>query len=140
MYSNPELEKKIYAHEGIRQWVYFDSLGNATIAIGRCIAHGNEGISVDEAFYLLRNDIDKCYRSLSEYVWFKYLNDVRQGVLIELCFNIGLGGLLEFQGMIHALEAKDYATAAKEMLASRWATQVHQRANDMAAWMEKGSY
>jgi lysozyme len=110
-----------------------------TIGVGRNIE--NIGISHDEAMYLLGNDIDRCVRELSHYDWFICLDDVRQGVLIELNFNIGLSRLLGFKKMIAALNSKDYVMAGAELLDSRWAIQVGKnRSNDMANRMISGEY
>lgn len=140
-YLNPELEKKIAAHEGYKQFLYYDSLKNATVGIGRCIELGKDGISLDEAYYLLRNDIDRCYRSLCTYPWFNAINDVRQGVIIEMTFNMGLAGLLQFKNMIEALGKKDFISASEEILNSKEASQIGNiRALDMADRMKYGNY
>lgn len=140
MYKNPRLEQKIEEHEGKKRFVYFDSLNIATVGIGRAIAPGTNGLSDDECYYLLRNDIDRVYQALKDYDWFSKQNDVVQGVLIELGFNIGVNGLLAFKKMIAALQKDDYITAAKEMLDSKWASQVHGRSTDMADRMRLGRY
>ncbi len=89
----------------------------------------------------MRNDIDRLYRELSNYSWFKGLNDARQGVIIELAFNIGINGLLGFKRMIAALEPLNPPLAAKEMLDSKWAEQVGKnRSQDMASRMREGRY
>ena len=70
MYSDPKLEEKIVQHEGIRKFVYTDTMGFSTVGIGRNISETGEGLSVDECFYLLRNDIDRCAKELSNLQWF----------------------------------------------------------------------
>lgn len=141
MYKNPKLEQIIEGHEGKKKYVYFDSLKIATIGIGRAIAPGTNGISDEECYYLLRNDINRIYDVLNNYEWFSKQNDVVQGVLIELAFNIGINGLLNFKKMLAALDADDYVLAAKEMLDSKWASQVgSNRSNNMADRMKLGRY
>lgn len=142
MYKNENLEHKLIEHEGIRKSAYQDSMGYWTIGAGRLIdARKNAGLSIDEIFYLLRNDIDRTYQALVNYSWFKSLCDVRQGVLIELAFNVGVNGLLGFKRMIAALEPLNPALAAKEMLDSAWAKQVGEaRSKDMAQRMQLGRY
>ncbi len=119
MYSDPKLEQKITEHEGIRKYAYLDTAGKTTVGIGRNLSQGGEGLSVDECFYLLRNDINRIYRALTLYEWFKRLSDVRQGVIIEIAFNIGIDGLLRFKNMIIALASNQYGSAAKEFLDSK---------------------
>lgn len=141
MYSNPSLEHKLIEHEGMKKYAYQDSRGNLTIGIGRCIEPGNEGLTVDECFYLMRNDIDRLNRELSIYDWYKTQDEVRQGVLIEMAFNVGVAGLLGFKRFIEALKPINAPLAASEMLNSLWATQVGPtRANDMASRMRNGRY
>jgi lysozyme len=53
-------------------------------------------------------------------------------------FNLGITKLLEFKDMITALEKKDYTSAAKAVLDSVWAKQVHQRATDVALMISEG--
>jgi lysozyme len=47
------------------------------------------------------------------------------GVIIEMIFNMGKSGVLEFEKMLKALKNKDYDKAADEMLDSDWAAQVN---------------
>ena len=46
--------------------------------------------------------------------------------------NLGPSGLLGFKKMHKALANKDYITASAEMLDSRWATQVGNRAIELS--------
>ena len=62
----------------------------------------------------------------------------RQRVLLNMCFNLGSGGLLEFRKSLAAMERGDFETAAREMKASKWATQVGDRADRLAALMRSG--
>jgi lysozyme len=99
------------------------------------------GISPDEALYLLKNDIDRCVVDVGRNIpeWKKH-NDCRQNVLVEMCFNMGINRMLRFKKMLAALQKNDYATAADEMLNSKWATQVGNRAQTMAQMMRTGKF
>jgi len=55
-----------------------------------------------------------------------------------MAYNLGLGGLNKFQNMIKAIDDGDYSKAASEMLASRWASQVGDRAERLAKLMRTG--
>ena len=87
---------------------------------------------------MLRNDIKEVCQRLSHYTWYTELDCVRQRVIVDMVFNLGLGGFLRFQKTIAALEKHDYCEAAKEMLDSRWASQVGQRAERLAQMMRSG--
>ncbi len=58
---------------------------------------------------------------------FDQLNPVAQRVVVNMTFNMGVKKMTGFKKMLQALSRFDYRTAAKEMLQSRWAKQVHDR-------------
>ena len=133
------LEKELINHEGIRLFPYKCSSGFLSIGVGRNIQQ--MGITKDEAMYMLRNDIERCRKELSNFDWFLDIDTVRQDVLIELCFNIGLTRLLLFKKMISALKKKDYDEASAQLLDSRWSTQVGpSRSSRMAHRLYNGKY
>ena len=68
------------------------------------------------------------------------LNTVRQDVLINMTYNMGLVGLLKFKKMLLALEKKDYQKASIEMLDSKWKDDVGNRAQELATQMMTGVY
>ena len=68
------------------------------------------------------------------------LNEVRQFVLVDMCFNMGLGKLCTFKKMLSAMANGDYYTAANEALASKWAVQVGRRARELAEMLKTGEY
>ncbi len=139
---DPRLRDRIVEHEGMKRFVYNDSLGLATIGIGRCIdPNKGSGLTVDECFYLLANDIESATKQLQPYPWYQIQDTVRAGALIELVFNLGLSGLLKFVKMISAMEAKNYSLAAKELKDSTWFTQVGpKRGNDLVERIRNGQY
>src|SRR5690554_394255 len=128
-----KLEKTLARHEGLRLKPYLDTVGKLTIGYGRNL--DDVGISQEEALSMMRNDIVVSRRELSQYGWFKRLDENRQGVLINMHFNLGLPRLLTFRKMIAALEKGDYNEASEQMLDSRWAVQVGNRAVELAREM-----
>ena len=72
--------------------------------------------------------------------WIDKLTPARQAALINMAFNLGIGGLLGFKNTLAAIEQGDYVRAARGMLASKWATQVHGRADELAAQMRTGEW
>jgi len=56
-------------------------------------------------------------------------------VLIEMVFQLGVGGVSKFKKMWSALQEQDYNKASIEMLDSRWAKQTPSRANSLASIM-----
>jgi lysozyme len=133
----PEFVKMLKADEGYRKYSYHDTLGNLTVGYGRAI--DIVGVSEEEASFLLQNDINKAEEDLIRFMpCYKNLDSIRQQTLCMMAFNMGIYHLLQFKGMIAALEVKNYPEAAKEMLASLWAKQVGLRAHRLANLMESG--
>lgn len=139
-----DLVEMIKRHEGTgpvvngRFMMYKDSLGIWTAGFGRNIQE--RGFSKDEAELMLANDIRTATDELHQFEWFRELDTVRQAVIINMNFNLGLTRLRGFRQMIVAIERGDYAQAAVEMLDSKWRDQVGARAVELAELMRKGGY
>lgn len=124
-------------HEGMRKFPYKCTGGKLTIGIGRNL--DDRGITEEEADYLLSNDIDDFEDRLTrEIPWMVGLDPIRQRVLIDMAFNLGVPGLLKFKRTLAAIRGKEYDRAAGMMLDSRWATQVGQRAKRLSHMMATG--
>jgi len=133
------LREQLIRDEGLRLKAYRDTEGHLTIGVGRNL--DAVGLYPDEVDYLLDNDL----RRIKDHVltglpWTVKLDEARFGVLLNMCFNLGLRGLLQFRQMLGAVEAGDWARAAEEMLDSKWAGQVGQRAERLAKQMESGEW
>jgi lysozyme len=136
------------AEEGLRLVVYDDFngavirpgtkvIGHPTIGTGRCL--DTNGITAEEADYLLSNDIAKVSAQLDAALpWWRGLTPARQAVLASMVFQMGLKGTLGFTQTLAAVRAGAYAAAATRMLASTWAKQTPARVERLAAMMRKG--
>ena len=134
------LEDQLRRDEGERLSAYQDHLGFWTIGIGRLIdSRRGGGISTDESTMLLRNDIARIRVELLQRLpWFVHLDSMRQGVLMNMAFQLGINGLMAFQQMLAKVQGGDYAAAADQMLQSKWATQTPERAKRLAIQMRDG--
>lgn len=133
----------LLVHEGKKRFVYRCTSNALTIGVGRNIDpnKGGIGLSDDEILYMLRNDIKRVYDELdSNLPWFKDLDDVRQDVLSDMCFNMGISRLLNFRKMLAAVELGLYDRASDELLNSKYAEQVKGRALKLARMMKEGKY
>ena len=130
------IEDQLILHEGLKLKPYRCTAGKLTIGVGRNL--DDKGITCDEAMMLLRNDIEEITGQLERHSWYVALGPVRRKVLIDMAFNLGMGGLLGFQKMIEALERGDYERAADEMVNSRWYGQVGERGRRLEAMMRTG--
>jgi len=139
-----KLAEQLKRHEGAitkdgRHFPYICPANKMTIGYGRNIEE--RGISEDEAEYLLNNDIKLSKAELTKaFPWFNKLAAERQAVLINMHFNIGLARLKGFAKALAAIERGDYKAASLEMLDSKWARLVGNRATELAKQMETGQW
>ena len=132
------LVEMLKRHEGLRLKPYLCTADKLTIGYGRNLE--SMGISLYEAEVMLVSDIERCYNELEVFEWFINLDMVRQEAMVDLLFNLGLPRFLGFKKMIKHLSNKDYSQAAAELLNSRYAIQVGDRANELAYMLERGEY
>lgn len=136
-----DLERQLRGDEGVRRCVYKDSLGYDTIAVGRLVDSRKPGAGLrdDEITYLLHNDIDDRINALMKALpWFQNLDDARQGVLLNMSFQLGVDGLLAFKNTLAAVQGGRYDEAAFDMTQSKWAQQTPERAKRLSEQMRTG--
>ena len=135
-----QLTKDLIRDEGFVSHAYEDTEGYITIGIGRMIDEKlRGGITLDEAEYLLTNDISRVMRELNRnYPWWREMSEPRQRALANMCFNLGITRLSKFKKMLAALQIEDYEKAVIEALDSKWAKDVGHRANRIAALIRDG--
>lgn len=137
-------------HEGERLKPYRCTAGKLTIGVGRNLDDRgltsdemaylfSGGITADQSAYLLNNDIDSHWTELLNHLpWVETLDEVRQRVMLDMAFNLGIFGLLTFHRTLGHIKAGNYALASSAMLDSKWARQVGQRARRLATMMKTG--
>lgn len=131
------MTRQLRLHEGERLKPYRCTAGKLTIGVGRNLE--DRGITAQESAMLLANDIATEERALFEALpWASGLDEVRQRVLLDMAFNMGIATLLEFKLTLGAIQAGQYERAASMMLDSRWAKQVGQRADRLSRMMATG--
>ena len=132
------IKDQLVRHEGLRLKPYRCTAGKLTIGIGRNLE--DRGISQKEAYAMLERDIldfeQQLFNEIPEV--YNKLDEVRQSVLLNMCFNLGIKGLLEFKNTLAFIDAGDWERAANGMLASKWAKQVGMRAIELSELMRKG--
>ena len=126
----------IKRHEGFRQYPYKCTAGKLTIGYGRNL--DDVGISKAEAEYLLDMDLDKHTEELDKVITWAVPKDV-YAVLVDMHYNLGHERFMQFRKMLECLKKLDFKGAAKEMLESKWAKQVPNRAAELANIMEKAN-
>lgn len=157
-YDRATLAVELVRDEGERLQVYRCTENKLTIGVGRnlddvgisaqetrqlgittrsCIA---TGITRTQSRALLDSDIDRCEADLDRRLpWWRTLDPVRQRILLNMCFNLGIKGLEGFVNTLAMIKAGRYADAAVNMLKSKWAGQVGARARRLSAMMRIGA-
>jgi lysozyme len=131
------LKKQLSKHEGLRLKPYKDTKGHLTIGVGRNL--DALGISLEEAMLLLENDIEWVLDDLdSNLSWWRTQSEDRQLAMADMCFNLGIKGLLTFKNTLRYWQRGEYDKAADGILDSLYAKQVGQRAKTIAEMVRKG--
>ena len=115
-----------------------DKKGHLTGGVGRnfdAVALGE-----DEIDLMLDNDIRNTKFMLNKYLpWSNQIDDVRQEVLLNMCFNMGIGRLMGFSNMIAAAQRGDWDVAADELMDSDYGRGVTKlRAKRLATQLKTG--
>lgn len=132
-----QLEDELIRDEGLRLRPYRCTGGALTIGVGRNL--DVRGIRDDEARFMLHNDMAEVWTDLKRVMpWVEQLNDARQRVLVNMAFNLGTNGLVQFRKTLAAVKAGQYERAAEMMLDSLWADQVGARAQRLSRMMATG--
>ena len=133
------IKKQLIRDEGDVPYAYQDSLGYLTIGVGFLIDKRKGGRLPDavRAFWL-DYEINKATTELEKRLpFFSELSQVRKDTLINMAFNLGVNGLLNFKKTIALMAGGKHSEASREMLDSRWARQVGQRADRLSQqWRE----
>lgn len=123
-----DLKEMLIKNEGMELKIYRCGSQKLTIGAGRNIE--DNGISIDEAELMLKNDMDSVFADLDRNIpfWQSMPYNVRL-VLADMCFNLGINRLLKFTKMLEAMEERDFELAGEELLDSTYAVQVKKRAD-----------
>lgn len=133
----PKAIALIQQHEGLRLTPYKDSVGVLTVGYGHNL---EKPITEAEAHRLLEQDLQETLVDCRKLHWFHTLDDVRQAVIINMVFNLGITRFKRFVKTIEYIEKQQYFMAASEMLNSKWAKQVKGRAIDLSYMMRTGEW
>ena len=132
-----ELREQLKIDEGVKHEVYKDHLGYPTFGIGHLIVEGDEEygkpvgtpVSEDRVYAVFNKDVRTFVREAEKvFPTLLDLPETAQQVIVNMAFNMGAPRLSKFKKFIAGVNAGDWKTAAVEMMDSRWATQVGDRA------------
>lgn len=138
------LKKELIEDEGIKYEVYLDHLGYKTFGIGHlCKATDPENdfevgqeVSKERVDECFSNDIDKVIEDcIVLYDDFYTLPDEAQLIIANMMFNLGRPRLTNFVRMRKAVNEHNWQEAKIQMLNSKWARQVPNRAKRLSERM-----
>lgn len=146
--NNENLQKliaELRRDEGVRYSPYNDTKGIPTVGVGHNLnakplpSGWKYPLNDTQVNSLLDDDLEDVFHDLDRNLpWWTDLNDVRQRVIANMAFNLGITKLLGFRNTLVAMRQGKYDAAADGMLASAWAAQVKGRAQRLADMMRKG--
>lgn len=135
------LGARLAIEEGDSLVAYLDSMGILTIGKGHnCIAKPVIGVTkvgdritpeLEQALFVA-DMLEVCAELDRHLPWWRSLDDARQNVMLDLCFNMGITTLLTFHHTLLDIREGEYAAAADQMRHSKWHAQVGNR----AVWLE----
>jgi len=130
------LTKWLELDEGCKLKPYYCTAGKLSIGVGRNLE--DTGITRAEAQFMLEGDIVRLMKELDElFPEWRDLSETRQMVVLNMCFNMGTFGFLNFKRTIAYMRAEEFSKAADEMLRSQWADQVGDRAKRLSDAMRE---
>jgi len=139
--SYNDLKARIKEHEGFVPKIYKDQLGFKTIGFGHLVLETDrfkEGVTykkkdLEEVF---DSDFNTAKSNANQLISGLPIHHQAKCVIIEMVFQLGIGGVSKFKKMWKALKQNDYQTASEEMLDSRWAKQTPKRVEELSSVMK----
>lgn len=133
--------EQLIRHEGRRNEAYQCPAGRWTIGVGHNIEARGLTIGDELIDLLFHEDVADALKDATVFCkQFNELSPHRQAVLVNMAFQLGLGGLMKFVRFRAALASGDYPLATVEMLNSKWAREdTPARAMELAEIMRRGA-
>ena len=125
------LIESIKKHEGYVGVVYKDSLGIDTIGYGFAIK--DLELDADVCDIILERKLKALHDMIKiKFKWYCYMPQEIKDVVIEMCYQLGVGGFSKFKKTIAYLQNQQFHDASVEMLDSLWAKQTPNRAKELS--------
>ncbi len=121
-----EVKQMLVRHEGIRIFPYKCSENYLTISCGRNLE--TNGISEEEAMYLLDNDIKRVKEELNmNFGAWRTMPEKARMVCIDMTFQMGITGFMRFKKTRQLMELGMWLEASEEILDSKYNLQTPSR-------------
>ena len=85
-----------------------------------------------EYIIVFDKDFDEALKNAESLIGDRPVNFIAKQVLIEMVFQLGIGGVGKFKKMWSALDNEDYGEASFQMMDSLWAKQTPKRAEKLS--------
>ena len=138
------LKKELIEDEGCKYEIYLDHLGYKTFGIGHLCKATDPENDLEVGSEVSRERVDECFLNDIEkviedcvilYDDFYTLPDEAQLIVANMMFNLGRPRLTNFIRMRKAVNEGNFAEAKIQMLDSKWAKQVPNRAERLSERM-----
>jgi lysozyme len=139
-----QLQEDLAVDEGVVYAVYKDHLGYPTFGIGHLILESDPEYGQEVDTPVSEERVTEAFQSDCEVVLgdcqilyddFDDLPEETQLIIANMMFNMGRPRLSKFKGMKRGVDARDWNTAADEMVDSGWYKQVTNRADRLVQRM-----
>ena len=144
-----KLQQELAEDEGCKYEIYNDHLGYATFGIGHLVTDSDLEYGQEIGTKVSKERVDECFKADIEItiedcnILYSNFNDIpeeAQLILANMMFNLGRPRLSKFLKLKTAVDDEDWMEASVQMMDSKWAKQVPNRAKRLCERMEKLSW
>ena len=144
-----KLQEELAEDEGCKYEIYNDHLGYATFGIGHLVTDSDLEYGQEIGTEVSKERVDECFKADIEItiedcnILYSNFNDIpeeAQLILANMMFNLGRPRLRKFLKLKAAVDDEDWMEASVQMMDSKWAKQVPNRAKRLCERMEKLSW
>lgn len=135
--------------EGRRLWPYTDTRGHLTWGVGHLLGDddADNGVAPDVAALIgqavdlqFQHDMNTAIAGLSFFPEYASLDPVRQAVLIDMAFNLGVSGLRNFTTFLGCVASQQWAAAATDLRGTLIYSQLPHRYERLATMIQTGQW
>jgi lysozyme len=144
-----KLQKELAEDEGCKYEIYLDHIGYKTFGIGHLCKATDPENDMDVGTEVSKERVDECFEADIKMtiedcnILYSNFNDIpeeAQLILANMMFNLGRPRLSRFLNLKAAVDSEDWMEASVQMMDSKWAKQVPNRAKRLCERMEKLSW
>jgi len=144
-----KLQEQLAEDEGCKYEIYLDHLGYKTFGVGHLVRATDPENDMDIDTEVSKERVDECFKAdiaitIEDcnvlYTNFNDIPEEAQLILANMMFNLGRPRLSRFLNLKVAVDDEDWMEASIEMMDSKWARQVPNRAERLCKRMEKLSW